>query len=51
MVDPMTSIPAQVSNTFSLQRHAPVLPRNAAPHSGALAWVRSLRERITGEVQ
>ena len=38
-----------VADTFSLQKHAPVLPKNAAPHSGALAWVRSLRERTTGK--
>ena len=39
----------QVADTFSAQRHDPVVPKNAAPHSGALAWVRGLRERITGK--
>ena len=28
----------------------PPLSRNAAPHSGAVAWVRSLKERATGQL-
>ena len=39
----------KVADTFGAQKHDPVVPKNAAPHSGALAWVRGLRERITGK--
>lgn len=39
----------QVADSFAAQKQDPVVPKNAAPHSGALAWVRGLRERVTGE--
>ncbi|KAL4450636.1 hypothetical protein ABPG77_000992 [Micractinium sp. CCAP 211/92] len=37
----------EVADSFNAQKAYPVVPKNAAPHSGALAWVRGLRERIT----
>lgn len=46
---PLTAV--QVAETFNAQKTYPVVPKNAAPHSGALAWVRGLRERITGKYQ
>lgn len=39
----------EVGDTFAAQRGDPVVPKNSAPHSGALAWVRGLRDRIAGE--
>lgn len=38
----------QVSNEFKTWRVQPSLAKNAAPHSGTVAWVRGLRDRITG---
>ncbi len=38
----------QVSHEFRSRKDAPVLGKNAAPHSGAVAWARGLRDRITG---
>ena len=38
----------EVAEAFNSARAAPPLGRNAAPYSGAVAWVRGLRERIAG---
>jgi hypothetical protein len=38
----------QVAVEFGSQKGMPELGKNAAPHSGKVAWVRGLRERITG---
>lgn len=38
-----------MAEAFKAQKIQPVVAKNAAPHSGALAWVRGLRERITGK--
>jgi dynein heavy chain len=35
-----------VAELFTSGRAAPVLPKNAAPHSGAVAWTRALRQRV-----
>jgi len=35
-----------VAEMFAAGRAAPVLPKNAAPHSGAVAWARALRQRV-----
>lgn len=37
---------ASVKDAFHYNKNAPVLPKNAARHSGAIKWVRGLRERI-----
>lgn len=37
----------EVSDTFHSQRDSPPLPKNAAPYSGAVAWVRGLQERVS----
>jgi len=34
---------ADIFNTYSSQ---PIVAKNSAPHSGAVAWVRGLVERI-----
>lgn len=36
----------EVADVFNALKDDPPLPRNAAPHSGAVAWVRGLRERV-----
>ena len=33
---------------FRSEKDNPPLPRNAAPYSGAVTWLRSLRSRIMG---
>ena len=38
----------QVAAQFRRHRAAPPLPPNAAPHSGAIMWMRGLRDRIIG---
>lgn len=35
-----------VSDLFQTYKDKPVVARNSAPHSGATAWARGLRERI-----
>ena len=35
-----------VSDLFHTYKDKPVVARNSAPHSGATAWARGLRERI-----
>lgn len=37
---------ATVKDAFHYNKHAPILPKNAARHSGSIKWVRGLRERI-----
>ena len=39
----------QVTEMLQKNQRQPPLSRNAAPHSGAVAWVRSLKERASGE--
>ena len=39
---------AQVAEEFQANQAMPLLPANAAPHSGAILWVRGLRDRIAG---
>ena len=39
----------QVAAEFKSRRGMPELGKNAAPHSGKVAWVRGLREPITGD--
>ena len=34
---------------FRSEKDDPPLPRNAAPYSGAVTWLRSLRSRIMGQ--
>lgn len=36
----------EVQDLFTSGRAAPPLPKNAAPHSGAVAWGRALRQRV-----
>lgn len=36
----------EVHEIFNLQMMMPTLPKNNAPHSGAVAWVRALKERV-----
>ncbi|KAI3434556.1 hypothetical protein D9Q98_002629 [Chlorella vulgaris] len=36
---------------FKLSQDAPILLKSLAPHSGALAWASSIRERIKGPMQ
>ena len=38
----------QVAHIFSSEKANPPLPRNAAPYSGTVAWIRSLRARSLG---
>lgn len=37
---------ATVKDAFHYNKKAPILPKNAALHSGSIKWVRGLRERI-----
>lgn len=37
----------EVQEIFNSQSAAPNVPKNNAPHSGAVAWVRSLKERVS----
>ena len=39
---------AQVAHMFRSEKDNPPLLRNAAPYSGAVTWLRSLRSRIMG---
>ena len=39
----------QVAQIFRSEKATPPLPMNAAPYSGAVIWLRSLRSRIMGE--
>lgn len=41
----------QVTEMLQKNQRQPPLSRNAAPHSGAVAWVRSLKERASGEAE
>lgn len=41
----------QVADTFAAQKNNPVVPKNAAPHSGSLAWVRGLKERVMAPLE
>lgn len=36
----------EVSDVYAAAKAAPVLSKNAAPHSGAVAWVRALVQRV-----
>ena len=45
----MPSLNVQVALIFRSQKANPPLPSNAAPYSGAVAWLRSLRSRIMGK--
>jgi Dynein heavy chain, N-terminal region 1 len=36
----------QVTDLFHYNKDAPMLPKNAAKHSGSVKWVRGLHERI-----
>jgi dynein heavy chain, axonemal len=42
---------ASVKDAFHYTRDAPVLPKNAARHSGAIKWVRGLMERIEAPME
>lgn len=37
---------ATVKDSFKYYKDAPILPKNAARHSGSIKWVRGLRERV-----
>ena len=39
----------QVAAEFKSRRSMPEVGKNAAPHSGKIAWVRGLRERLAGD--
>jgi hypothetical protein len=39
----------KVAAEFSRNAKAPPIALNAAPFSGAVAWLRGLRDRIAGE--
>ncbi|KAK9808985.1 hypothetical protein WJX72_007373 [[Myrmecia] bisecta] len=41
----------EVTDMFHAHRQSPTLSKNAAPHSGAVAWVRGLKERIAGPME
>lgn len=38
----------ELGEAFAAQRDCPPLPRTMPPHSGAIAWARSLLERAAG---
>ena len=44
----LSSLLAQVEASFSMDKQAPNVAKNAAPHSGRIMWARCLQERITG---
>lgn len=41
----------EVADLFAAHRERPIVARNSAPHSGAVAWVRGLVERIEEPLQ
>lgn len=42
---------ATVKDAFNYNKDAPILPKNAALHSGSIKWVRGLRERIEAPME
>ena len=51
LLDSYASDLKDVSDIFNAYKDRPVVAKNSAPHSGAVAWVRGLKERIEEPMQ